>query len=168
MTYRKNVKDIWSESDFTEKEIKVDPNPVNMKLAEKNVVLNGCSFREIRKLSKRSHQTSIMTNNKKISTITVAVKMFSRWYQENFFKYLRQEYDLDKIAYYIVNQLDGDIKVVNPIHSKLTNKIKRTRKKISRRKAKLYELMEENITEDSDKTESNLKKKVKQMRNYKN
>jgi len=161
LTYRKNVKDTWPESNFTEREITVDSNPVKMKLAEKKVFLNGCSFREVRKLSKRSHQTSIMTNNKKISTITVADKMFSRWCQENFFKYLRQEYDLDKIAYYIVNELDNDIKVVNPIHSKITYKIKRTREKISRRKAKLYELMEENITEDSDKTESNLKKQSK-------
>jgi len=98
-------------------------------LAEKNVTLNDYLFREIRKLSDTSHQTSIITTNKKLSTKSVSIKMFSRWAQENFFKYLKQEYDLDRIVHYVVNQINSEFEVVNPKHSKLTNKIKKSEKK---------------------------------------
>ncbi len=154
ITYRKNVKDKWDESIFNEEIIKIHSNEIEIKLAEKNVTLNGYPFREIRKLSDTSHQTSIITTNKKLSTKSVSIKMFSRWAQENFFKYLKQEYDLDRIVYYVVNQINSEFEVVNPKHSKLTNKIKKVREKISRRKAKLYELIEENINIKLDKTKS--------------
>jgi len=161
ITYRKNVKDKWSESDFTEREVEMDSNIIRMKLAEKSIELNNVEFREIRKLNETSHQTSIITNNKKISTNLVAVKMFSRWTQENFFKYLRQEYDLDRITHYIVNNIDSEFKVVNPKHSKLTNKIKKIREKISRRRAKLFEFIERNIKGHPDNTEANFKNQSK-------
>ncbi len=158
ITYRKNVKDKWSESDFNEKIVDLDSNNIKMQLAEKNIILNGVEFREIRKLTATSHQTSIITNNKKLPMGSIAIKMFARWTQENFFKYLRQEYDLDRVAYYIVNEIDNDIVVVNPKHSKITNKLKKVREKISRRKAKLYELIENNIGNNPKKTKKNFKK----------
>lgn len=161
VTYRKNVKDKWPESDFIEKKIKIDENLTEMKLAEKLIELNGLEFREVRKLNLSSHQTSIITTNKKISANDVAIKMFSRWAQENFFKYLRQEYDLDRITHYIVNEIDSEFKVVNPIHSKLTNKIKKLREKISRRQAQLYELVKSNIEENADNTAISFKKQSK-------
>jgi len=61
----------------------------------------------------------------------IAVYMFSRWRQENFFWYMRQDYALDAIADYTVNELDGKIKVVNPMYSKLTQKLKKQEKKCS-------------------------------------
>lgn len=158
LTYKKNVKDKWDNNNFKEHEVKIDSNIVTMELCEKNIKLDNVEFREVRKKNNDSHQTSIITTNKKITTILIAIKMFSRWTQENFFKYMRNDYDLDRIAHYIVNEINDDFKVVNPTHSKLTYKLKKTREKIARKKAKLYELIEENINEDSDKTEKNLKK----------
>jgi Skp family chaperone for outer membrane proteins len=87
--------------------------------------------------------------------------MFSRWTQENFFKYLRQECDLDRITHYIVNNIDSEFKVVNPKHSKLTNKMKKIREKISRRRAKLFEFIERNIKGHPDSTEANFKNQSK-------
>ncbi len=81
--------------------------------------------------------------------------------EENFFKYLRNDYDLDRIAHYLVNDIDDDFKVVNPLHRKLTNKLKKTREKIARRRAILFELIEKNLTDDSDKTEKYFKKQSK-------
>lgn len=75
-----------------------------------------------------------------------------------FFKYLRNEYDLDRIVHYLVNKINSAFVVVNPLHRKLTNKLKKMREKISRRKAKLYELIHENLNNDSDKTEVNFNK----------
>lgn len=161
ITYRKNVKDKWDESDFTEKIVAINSNEVKMKLAEKDITLNNVEFREVRKRNESSHQTSIVTTNKKLSTAFIAKRMFDRWSQENFFKYLRQEYDLDRIVHYIVNDIDNDFRVVNPKHSKLSNQLKKLREKIARRKAILYELVNKNLEEDSDKTGNNFKRQSK-------
>lgn len=169
LTYRKNVKDKWDKADFVEHKIKLNANEVKMELAEKKIKLNNVELREVRKKNSDSHQTSIITTNKKITTQTIAIKMFSRWTQENFFKYLRQEYDLDKIVHYAVNEIDDDFEVVNPIYSKLSYQIKKTNEKISRRKAKLYELIHENVkigfdkTEDSFKQQSKIKEELQQL-----
>lgn len=161
LTYKKNVKDKWAESDFTEHEVEIDSNKVKMELCEKNIEWNNVKLREIRKKNNDSHQTSIITTNLKLITILIAIKMFSRWTQENFFKYLRNEYDLDRIVHYLVNKINSAFVVVNPLHRKLTNKLKKIREKISRRKAKLYELIHENLNNDSDKTEENFNKQSK-------
>ncbi len=161
LTYRKNVKDKWDKTDFVEHKINLDGNEVKMELAEKKIKLNNVELREVRKKNSDSHQTSIITTNKKITTHTIAIKMFSRWTQENFFKYLRQEYDLDKIVHYAVNEIDDNFEVVNPIYSKLSYQLKKAGEKISRRKAKLYELIHENIKVGSDKTEDNFKQQSK-------
>lgn len=161
LTYRKNVKNKWDEKDFNEHKMTINENEVKMQLAEKKTELNKIEFREIRKKNTDSHQTSIITTNKKLLLKDVAIKMFARWTQENFFKYLIHEYDLDRMVYYITNEVDKDLVVVNPIYSKLNNKLKKTREKISRRKAKLYDLVHENIKEDADKTEKNLNKQIK-------
>ena len=158
LTYKKNVKDKWDESSFTEYEIEVDSNKVTMDICERNTKWNNVEFREIRKLNNGSHQTSIITNNKKLKTANIAIKMFSRWAQENFFKYLRSDYDLDRIVHYLVNEINKDFEVVNPLHRKLSNKLKITREKMARRKAILYELIQENLNSDADQTQKNIKK----------
>jgi len=161
ITYSKNVKDKWEETDFKPYTVIIDDNEVTMDLSEKEVVRDGVTLREIRKKSETGHQTSIVTTNKKLSIILIAIYMFARWAQENFFKYLLQEYDLDRIVHYIVNKIDDDLEVVNPMYSKLTNSLKKTREKINRRKAILYQVIHQNIIENADKTEENMKKQIK-------
>lgn len=160
LTYRKNVKDNWSESDFRECEIDIENSQSDMLLAEKPVMLNGVSFREIRRLSGK-HQTSVITNNKKLSTSMAAIYMFSRWTQENFFKYMRQDYDFDKLLQYAVEQIDKDFVVVNPEYNNINYSLKKIREKISRRMALLYKLEEDNLKDDLDKTSSYFRKQVK-------
>jgi len=161
LTYKKNVNDKWGEGDFTGHEVEINSNKVKMGLCEKTIKWNNVELREIRKKNNNSHQTSIITTNKKLTTILIAIKMFSRWAQENFFKYLRSDYDLDRIVHYLVNEINSDFQVVNPLHRKLTNRLKKTREKMARRKAQLYELIQENLKSDVDKIEKNLDKQSK-------
>lgn len=158
ITYRKNVKDSWPQEDFRDHQIETDLGPVTMSLSEKPVELNDVKMREIRKLSLDGHQTSVITTNKKLSKGLVALYMFSRWSQENFFRYMRQEYDLDRIIQYGVDQLDDSTKVVNPEYSNLCYHIKKTREKIVRKQARLFILQEENLGVELEKT--NLKKQL--------
>jgi hypothetical protein len=161
LTYKKNVKEKWDDDLFEEHKINIDASEVTMKLAEKDIELDNVEFREIRKKNNDSHQTSIITNNKKLSTTSTAIKMFSRWTQENFFKYLRSDYDLDHIVHYLVNEINSDFKVVNPLHRKLTNQLKNLREKITRVEAKLYKLIKESLDNDIDTIEIDSKKQIK-------
>jgi hypothetical protein len=152
ITYRKNVTDKWDEDAFEDHEVEVEGDKIEMKLCEKQIELDGVPMREIRKLNNDGHQSSVITTNKKLSIASIAIYMFARWCQENYFRYMRQEYDLDRIYEYAVEQLDENIMVVNPNHSKLTQQLKKTREKINRKKAQLYQLETENIQADLDHT----------------
>jgi len=160
ITYRKNVKDKWDENDFSEYTVDIEGNETKMKLEEKPVELNNVSMREVRRLS-GEHQTSVITTNKKLSIHMVAFYMFSRWTQENFFKYLRQDYDFDRLLQYAVEQIDKDFAVNNPEYNNVTYKLGKIREKISRKKAVLYELQEDNLKADLDKANEYLKKQIK-------
>jgi hypothetical protein len=161
ITYRKNVKNIWDEAEFVDYEIETELGTTTMPLHEKEIEIDGVHMREIRKLSSGGHQTSVITTNRKLSTILIALYMFARWSQENFFKYMRQEYDLDRIMQYGIDELDGNIMVVNREYSNLTHHLKKTREKIARRKAQLFSLEEENTKTELDQTRQNLHKQLK-------
>lgn len=160
ITYRKNVQDVWDEKDFTTHTLEIDGNQTTMELAEKQVEIKGVILREVRKKTQSGHQTSIITTNKKLSLVLIATQMFSRWAQENFFKYLIKEYDLDRIIHYIVNKIDDDVEVVNPAYSKLTNTLKKVREKITQKQSYLYQVISQNLEDDVDKTEVVIKKQI--------
>ena len=129
-------------------------------MAEREIELEGMKIREVRKKSDDSHQTSILTTNRKLGLTWIAIYMFARWCQENFFKYLRQEYDIDRMMYYLVTQINEGVMVVNPIYSKLTQGIKKIREKINRRLAQLFLLSEENVKSALETSPHYLKKQV--------
>lgn len=160
ITYRKNVKDQWAQNDFQAYSVEIDGNKTRMELEEKPVELDEVPMREIRRKSD-GHQTSVITTNKKLSITSVAIYMFSRWTQENFFRYLRQDYDLDKLMFYAVEQIDKDFEVVNPEYNNLNYKLKKIREKINRRMATLYKLKEENVKDNLDNAAKYLTKQTK-------
>jgi hypothetical protein len=161
ITYRKNVKDLWSDDDFKQYKIIIEENTTQMILAEKYMTINGVALREIRRKTLTGHQTSIVTTNQKLSVKTIAIYMFARWSQENFFRCLRQDYDMDRMAQYAIEQLDGDFEVVNPEYNRTDYKLKKVREKINRRLAKLYLLENESV---NSKLEDTAKSNIKQVK----
>jgi len=161
ITYRKNVKNLWDEVGFVDYEIETELGTSTMPLQEKEIEIDGVSMREIRKLSIDGHQTSVITTNRKLSIILIAQYMFARWAQENFFRYMRQEYDLDRIMQYGIDELDKNIMVVNREYSNLTHHLKKTREKIARRKAQLFSSEEENTKTELEHTNQSLNKQLK-------
>ena len=159
ITYKKNVTDQWDEEDFTVYDIDTDLE-TTMELCEKQVALNGVALREVRRLTDTGHQTSVITTNYKMSTALIALYMFSRWSQENFFRYMRQEYDIDRIIQYGIDELDNNIMVVNREYSNITYRLKKLRERIARRQAKLYALVEQNIAGEMEQTGKNFEKQL--------
>jgi len=131
-----------------------------MQLSEKEVEIDGVKMREVRKLNAQGHQTSVLTTHRKLSMVLIALYMFSRWAQENFFRYMRQEYDIDRIIQYGVSEIDSNIMVVNREYSNLTYQIKKVRERIAMHQAKLYTLIEENVHTEMEQTSQNLKQQM--------
>ncbi|MEK7717618.1 MAG: putative transposase, partial [Pseudomonadota bacterium] len=99
MTYRKGTYAQWPRGMFEVVEGTVDGREVSYELAEKTVqVLPGFKMREIRRLRKDNKQSAIVTTRWKTRRIEVAWRMFERWRQENFFRYMREHFALDALA----------------------------------------------------------------------
>ena len=160
ITYRKNVKDSWYEQSFTSSEVRVLDQTITMQLCEKESVLGGVTFREIRRLTDSGHQTAIITTNRVISTPTAAGRMFGRWSQENFFRYMIMDYDFDKMIQFGTEAIDENKEVVNPRYRQLTHKLKKQKEKTQRLKAKLYPLTEQSIEASLDQMPALLNKQT--------
>jgi hypothetical protein len=116
LTYHKYPQADWPGEEFAERTVQLVHAPhTSMKLAERQVLLsNGLQVREVRKLSEGGHQTAIIGTDYRSEIIAVAAQMFSRWSQENFFRYMREHFNLDRLVDYKTSALDETIQVVNP------------------------------------------------------
>ena len=142
ITYRKNVKDKWDSSWFYDVKAQMYNTDVTMQVCEMGTLLNGCWFREIRRLSLNQHQTSVLTTHPSLSLCETAVKMFSRWSQENFFKYMIEDFDFDRMIQYGTEPVDQKRTIPNPQYKVLTYQIKKGREKKSRLEARVYQQIE--------------------------
>jgi hypothetical protein len=141
-TYHKHPKEDWPEAEFRECCL-TGPygNQVEMKLGERGVKLsNGFWVREIRKWGKGGHQVSVIGTDYTADTGCVAVHMFSRWSQENFFKYMMEHFYIDGLAGYQLDFVDETSKVVNPAYRRLEGEIKRQAGKKGRKFAQFGEM----------------------------
>lgn len=114
----------------------------NIQLCEKELMIEECHMREVRRLCPGGHQTSIVTTNYILHLSSITACMFGRWVQENFFRYMRQDYALDRIIQYAVDEIDSNIVVVNREYSNIQYKIKKEREKLSRLKARHYNVVD--------------------------
>ena len=87
LTYHKFPGEDWSEEEFAPAAVRLPSGEVvTMDLAERGTCLsNGLWVRELRKRSARGHQTAILSTDYRSAAAPVAVAMFARWSQENFF-----------------------------------------------------------------------------------
>jgi hypothetical protein len=150
LTYRKNVKDMWPEQSFKTADVKVLEQIISMRLCEQETVLGGIAFREIRRLTDAGHQTAIITNNKIIPKEVAAGRMFGRWSQENFFRYMIIDYDFDKMIEFGTETIDENKEVVNPPYRQINHKLKKAKEKTGRLRARLYLLTEQGIETSLD------------------
>lgn len=143
-TYKKDVKDKWSEEDFTEYETVEDEGVATekMKLCEKEITLKNkdannpkeITCREIRKLSKSGHQTSIITTNYTLDILSIGQYMFARWCQENFFKYMSENFDIDGLVSYSKEIISDTKMLINPEYRQLESELRSLNGKLSRQK----------------------------------
>lgn len=137
ITYRKGKYDPWPQESFMEVESEVGGKGVKYLLGERSVrVRKDFWMREVRRLCDDGHQTSVMTTRQDLDFAQIARRMFARWNQENFFRYMREEYALDHLVTNGVEQADVERLVGNP-------EKKEKRKAIAKLKEQLENLKKE-------------------------
>ena len=135
-TYRKHVKEDWEEEKFADYEITTPSGEKEIiQLAEQQTVLYAKKekgepqkeiiVREIRKKTTSGHQTAIITTNQILPMIQIALFMFARWCQENFFKYMVESFGIDSITSYFKNFIPDTSQVVNPQYRELDRQQKK-------------------------------------------
>ena len=131
ITYRKGKYREWQRRAFKEVTVEVCGRKVKYLLGERLLpVAKGFRMREVRRLCDDGHQTSVVTTRRDLALETVALRMFSRWQQENFFRYMRHEFALDHLPTTAVEPADPLRSVPNPA-------VKEKRRELSRVKAEL-------------------------------
>lgn len=160
-TYHKYPGSKWPEDEFQKLKVKMPGGEqVQMLLAERQTILsNGFSVREIRKLCKDSHQTSILSTDFEAEMGQIAAHMFTRWSQENFFKYMRQEFGLDGLEGYRLAQQSEAGEVINPDYRKADGAV-RKQAGILGRLQKKYGQLSLTLEETPEKTQRNEENKA--------
>ncbi len=85
-------------------------------------------LRQVTRRTEDGHQTHIVTNDRDSAALDLADRMFRRWGQENFFKYMGNEMELNGLYTYAMEDGDGERLVPNPKRKSLDKKIKRLEK----------------------------------------
>jgi hypothetical protein len=141
LTYHKFPGEDWNLWEFQSHSVKLGSGQiVEMKLAERGVQLsNKLWVREIRKLTTTGHQTSILSTDYKAVEAQLAPRMFARWSQENFFKYMRENYGLDKLVEHGAEEIPDPetVKVIDPEYRRLDQQVRKVQGQLNRKLAEV-------------------------------
>lgn len=129
LTYRKYPGEDWPQQEFFPTDVRLSSGQLTtIRLAERGTWLGDRLWvREVRKLTESGHQTAVLSTDYKSSAARLGPAMFARWSQENFFRYMRQSYNLDGLVDYGTDIVPDATMVVNPAYRTLDGQ---ARKKI--------------------------------------
>jgi hypothetical protein len=168
LTYRKGASPRVAKSRFSLHEEVIDGRMLSYILADQEVRLlaGKLRLRQVTRL-RDDHQTPVLTSRRDLSPVEVAFRMFERWRQENFFKYLREEYALDALVDYDVVPDDPERDVPNPKRTELTLKLQQAKAEFERLTAEYgaESFMEADQTEPTSRQRKGIQKQLaKRMR----
>jgi DNA-binding CsgD family transcriptional regulator len=133
LTYRKGKSRRISEKRFVTRRARLDGRWVNYQLHDQAVrfLKGGLRLRQVTRLLEDGHQTQVLTSRWDLRDIEIAYRMFERWRQENFFKYMREEFLLDALVDYQVEPDDPTRTVPNPKRRALDKEIRCARAEVA-------------------------------------
>ena len=134
MTYRKGKIRKIPKKEFTEHSLKIDGQSFTYHLHEKAVrFLKGkLRLRQVTRLREENRQTQILTSRWDLAPVKVVYRMFNRWRQENFFKYMSAEYALDALVDYNCETVAPDLQVPNPVRRKVAKEIREAKRELAK------------------------------------
>lgn len=133
LTYRKGKCRRIHERRFVRCRAKLDGRWVTYPLHDQAVrFLKGkLRLRQVTRLCDDGHQTQVITSRWDLRDIEVAYRMFDRWRQENFFKYMQEEFLLDALVDYRVEPEDPTRTIPNPERRALDQEIRAARAEVA-------------------------------------
>ena len=133
LTYRKGKGRLINERRFLHRRAKLDGQWVSYDLHDQPVrFLKGkLRLRQVTRLCESGHQTQILTSLWDLRDIEVAYRMFERWRQENYFKYMREEFLLDALVDYRIEPDDPTRTIPNPKRRALDKQIRVARAELA-------------------------------------
>jgi hypothetical protein len=174
ITYRKHPGQDWPVEWFSEQTATTPGGEtVSMRLSEMGSLVgtdkDAVWAREIRKLTDSGHQTSMISTAYGLPHDRIAVRMFSRWCQENFFRYMKQHFEIDMLCEYGVVDFPDAERVVNPSWRELDRSRNQLQTRIRYRRARFAEMiMHPEDETDAGKHEKWLKKKSELLEEIEN
>ena len=137
LTYRKGRYPRIPRNRFQPRCTRADGRTLIYVLADQEVrLLKGkLRLRQVTRLMDNGHQTPILTSRRDLSAGKVAYRMFDRWRQENFLKYLCQEYALDALVEYAAVPDDPSREVPNPVWAVVDAQLRQAQAQLDRLQA---------------------------------
>jgi len=89
-------------------------------------------LRQVTRLTQNSHQTVVLTSRWDLRDIVVGYRMFDRWRQENFFKYMRQEFLIDALVDYEAEPDDPNRSIPNPVRKAVDKELRKARSRLAK------------------------------------
>lgn len=137
LTYRKGKREMHPLSGFEVQRMTIDGRSVEYMLSERQVQLcKGLVMREIAELHEDGGQTIFLTSHFDHPAVLLAYRMFGRWRQENYFKYMKANFDLDALVEYGAEFDDPTREVPNPAYKAMTKELKKARVEVADLEAK--------------------------------
>jgi transposase len=138
LTYRKGRFRHVAEKRFVLRKAKLQGRRVEYLLHDQAVrFLKGkLRLRQVTRLTETGHQTAVLTSRWDLRDIVVAYRMFERWRQENFFKYMRQEFLIDALVDYQAEPDDPKRSIPNPARKAVDKELRNARARYAKLREK--------------------------------
>lgn len=138
VTYRPGHHDLLPEDAFSDYTMPHGHRTEVMKLADTHLSLSGYGpARLIVIQCPDGKQTHVVASNRDAPAVDVVLQLLARWQQENFFKYMRQNYNIDAVVDYGTEPVE-DREVPNPEHKALTKELRQARAQLRKLQAQAH------------------------------
>jgi prepilin-type processing-associated H-X9-DG protein len=94
-------------------------------------------LRQLTVLREDGRQTVIVTNRTDLLAVEVVTRLFRRWRQENYFKYMAEEFALDALVEYGVDEVPEEASRPNPERKRVAKERQRVQGEVTRLRAQL-------------------------------
>jgi hypothetical protein len=137
LSYHRYPGEDWGADEFQTQTVTLaNGEVVQMKLAERGTCLpKGLWIREVRKLTATGEQISLVSTHRRLATAALAAALFARWAQENFFRYMRQHYALDRLVEFGGEEISDTEVAVNPAWQKLNREVRKQHEAVKKARA---------------------------------
>ncbi len=138
LSYHRYPGEDWRVEEFEEQTVSLgNGETVKVKLAERGTQLpNKLWIREVRKLTESGGQVSIISTHLGLDARALAASLFARWAQENFFRYMRQNYAIDTLVERGDEAISDTEVTVNPAWRTLDHEVRKQNAALKKERAR--------------------------------